>query len=69
VLVSIIKSISQFGDPTQSAKSAGKLIAFLLVTTAISCVITILTVRIYNFEPTKLITPKPTPRQGQSALR
>jgi L-cystine uptake protein TcyP (sodium:dicarboxylate symporter family) len=63
VLISIIKSISQFGDPAQGAKSAGKLIAFLLVTTAISCVITIVTVRVYSLDASKLITPKPTPRQ------
>jgi L-cystine uptake protein TcyP (sodium:dicarboxylate symporter family) len=63
VLVSIVKSISQFVDPTQGAKSAAKLILFLLVTTAISCVITIIIVRIYGLQASKLIKPTPTPRQ------
>jgi L-cystine uptake protein TcyP (sodium:dicarboxylate symporter family) len=59
VLVSIIKSIAQFGDPKQGAKTAGKIIAFLLVTTLLSCVITIIVIRIYGLNADKLVNSQP----------
>jgi L-cystine uptake protein TcyP (sodium:dicarboxylate symporter family) len=62
VLVSIIKSIAQFGDAVTGAKTAGRVIAFLLVTTALSTIITIITTRIYNLSADQLINTVPTHR-------
>jgi L-cystine uptake protein TcyP (sodium:dicarboxylate symporter family) len=61
VLVSLVKSISEFADPTQGAKSAAKVILFLLATTAGFCILTIGNVRLYSLEATRLIQPSPNP--------
>jgi L-cystine uptake protein TcyP (sodium:dicarboxylate symporter family) len=61
VLVSIIKSIIQFADPKQGAKTAGKLIAFLLATTFCCCIITIVIIRIFHLNADKLVNPGPAP--------
>lgn len=55
VLVSIIKAIAQFTDSTEGAKKAGKIIAFLLITTGVSSIITLTSVKISGVNADKLI--------------
>ena len=50
VFVSIVKAFTRFGDSKTGAKKAGKIIAFLLITTAVSAAISIATVGIFNLK-------------------
>ncbi|MDR2534720.1 MAG: cation:dicarboxylase symporter family transporter [Treponema sp.] len=58
VLVSIIKAVSQFHNSQEGIRKAGKIIGFLLITTAISAVVSIITVRLFNLNANQLIEYK-----------
>ncbi|MDR0382945.1 MAG: cation:dicarboxylase symporter family transporter [Spirochaetaceae bacterium] len=55
VLVSIINAITKLTSSGEGFKKAGRIIAFLLVTTAISAVFTLVFVRIFNLSADHLI--------------
>ncbi|MDR1256950.1 MAG: cation:dicarboxylase symporter family transporter [Spirochaetaceae bacterium] len=55
VLVSIINAITKLTSSGQGFKKAGRIIAFLLVTTAVSAVFTLIFVRIFNLRADHLI--------------
>jgi L-cystine uptake protein TcyP (sodium:dicarboxylate symporter family) len=55
VLVSIINAITKLASFGEGFKKAGRIIAFLLVTTAVSTVFTIIVVRIFNLSASHLI--------------
>ncbi|MDR2202552.1 MAG: cation:dicarboxylase symporter family transporter [Clostridiales bacterium] len=56
VLISIINAMSKLGGGKKGAKKAGIILAFLLITTAVSAVITIIVVRIFNLSASHLIS-------------
>jgi L-cystine uptake protein TcyP (sodium:dicarboxylate symporter family) len=60
VLVSIVRAISQFTKSSQGARQAGKIIGFLLVTTAISAVIAIIVTKIFGLSAAHLIDYTPS---------
>ncbi|MDR2632928.1 MAG: cation:dicarboxylase symporter family transporter [Treponema sp.] len=55
VLVSIINAITKLTSSGEGFKKAGRIIAFLLVTTAIATIFTILAVRLFNLSADHLI--------------
>ncbi|MDR1802902.1 MAG: cation:dicarboxylase symporter family transporter [Treponema sp.] len=65
VLVSIVNAVTKFSDSGEGVKKAGRIIAFLLITTAISAVFSIIVVRLFNLNANHLIeyresTSRPT---------
>jgi L-cystine uptake protein TcyP (sodium:dicarboxylate symporter family) len=55
VAVSIVGAISKSGNSKESAKKSGKIIGFLLLTTAISAVVSIAVTKIFNLSASHLI--------------
>jgi L-cystine uptake protein TcyP (sodium:dicarboxylate symporter family) len=55
VLVSIVHAITKFSDSGEGFKKAGRIIAFLLITTAVSAVFSIIVVRLFNLSANNLI--------------
>ena len=55
VLVSIINAISKLNNSAQGVKKAGRIIGFLLVTTAVSAVFSIVVVKLFNLSASHLI--------------
>jgi L-cystine uptake protein TcyP (sodium:dicarboxylate symporter family) len=55
VFVSIVRAIGNFSQSNQGVKKAGKIIGFLLVTTAASAIISIIVTRVFNLSVDNLI--------------
>ncbi len=55
VLVSIVNAITKFTNSGEGIKKAGRIIAFLLITTAVSAVFSIIVVRLFNLNANHLI--------------
>lgn len=66
VLLSIIKAITQLSSSKDGAKKSGFIIGFLLITTAISAVISIFTVKVFNLSADKLIAYSPSDKEAIS---
>jgi L-cystine uptake protein TcyP (sodium:dicarboxylate symporter family) len=58
VLVSIVNAISKFSHSGDGIKKAGRIIGFLLVTTAVSAVLSVIVVRLFNLNASHLIEYK-----------
>jgi L-cystine uptake protein TcyP (sodium:dicarboxylate symporter family) len=58
VLVSIVNAITKLTNSAQGVKKAGRIIGFLLVTTAVSAVFSIIVVRLFNLSAEHLIEYK-----------
>ena len=55
VLVSIVKAMSKLNGSLDGIKKAGKVISFLLITTVVSAVVSIVVVRLFNLSASHLI--------------
>ncbi|MHB9292012.1 cation:dicarboxylase symporter family transporter [Hollandina sp. SP2] len=60
ILVSIINAITKLTSSKEGFRKAGRIIAFLLVTTAVSTIFTIIVVRIFNLNADHLIEYTPS---------
>jgi L-cystine uptake protein TcyP (sodium:dicarboxylate symporter family) len=68
VFISIISAISRLNKPGQGFKKAAWIIGFLLITTAISAIITIFIVKAFNLSADNLIEYQPIPEEPQKDI-